>query len=138
MRQNVVAVMMMCGVLLLKGAMGQENGQEERGYVERGRELYVRHCAACHGVDGRGSGPAAAALRKKPADLTVIQKAGEEFPLYRVMTFIDGERVVPAHGTREMPIWGKVFRRAEGEALKQLEIYALAKYLEAIQKNRGR
>jgi hypothetical protein len=35
-----------------------------------------------------------------------------------------------------MPIWGKVFRRTEGEAIKQLDIYALAKYIESIQRYR--
>ncbi len=30
--------------------------------------LYVQHCAACHGQDGRGSGPAAEQLYPKPRD----------------------------------------------------------------------
>jgi len=38
--------------------------------IGRGRELYRRHCEACHGADGRGTGPLAASLAHRPADLT--------------------------------------------------------------------
>lgn len=38
--------------------------------IRRGQSLYARHCSHCHGEDGRGTGPAAAALAHKPADLT--------------------------------------------------------------------
>jgi mono/diheme cytochrome c family protein len=115
-----------------------QDGQasQDAAYIEKGRNLFRQHCAACHGIEARGNGPAAAQLKKQPADLTVVQKRGEGFPIYKVLTFIDGEKVVPAHGTREMPIWGKVFRRTEGEAAKQSDIYALAKYIEAIQRYR--
>ena len=34
--------------------------------IERGRALYERQCAACHGVAGRGDGPAAYLLFPKP------------------------------------------------------------------------
>ena len=52
------------------------------------------------------------------------------------MTVIEGEKVIPAHGTREMPIWGTIFRRTRGEALMRSDIYALARYIEAIQAKR--
>ena len=35
-----------------------------------GRQLYVTHCAACHGDGGRGDGPSAAGFVSKPSDLT--------------------------------------------------------------------
>ena len=39
--------------------------------VARGAELFHINCTACHGVDGKGTGPVAAFLQnKKPADLT--------------------------------------------------------------------
>lgn len=41
-------------------------GQEQ---IARGRELYETQCAACHGPDGRGDGPAAASLSPAPANL---------------------------------------------------------------------
>ena len=39
------------------------------GAAEAGRALYDRHCAACHGPQARGDGPAAAALPVRPDDL---------------------------------------------------------------------
>ena len=39
-----------------------------------GREVYLRHCAACHGELGTGDGPVAASLRRPPTDLTAIAR----------------------------------------------------------------
>lgn len=143
----MLVVMKSCKILLSIGALILAVGFVFRGVassqgelskrdtktIAKGRTLFYRHCAACHGNEAKGDGPVAAELKKQPADLTVIQTRGEKFPIYRIMTWIDGERAEPVHGPREMPIWGKTFRRAKGEAVKQSEIYALAKYLEAIQ-----
>jgi copper transport protein len=38
--------------------------------VETGRELYLEHCAVCHGPDGEGDGEDAAELERPPADLS--------------------------------------------------------------------
>ncbi len=38
--------------------------------IVHGAALYPPHCAACHGADGQGNGPAAASLPVPPADLT--------------------------------------------------------------------
>ena len=38
--------------------------------IAHGEKIYTEHCAACHGVDGQGAGPMAAALSHPPADLT--------------------------------------------------------------------
>lgn len=39
--------------------------------VDEGRAIYVAKCQACHGTEGRGDGPAARALPKKPKDLSM-------------------------------------------------------------------
>ena len=39
--------------------------------IARGQTLFARDCADCHGPNGDGRGPSAAALRIKPADLTM-------------------------------------------------------------------
>jgi len=56
-----------------------------------GRALFDQYCVSCHGADGRGDGPAAAGLAKRPADLTGISaRNGGTFPMMRVMSVIDG------------------------------------------------
>lgn len=35
--------------------------------LARGKEIYAKTCVACHGVSGKGDGPASAALEQKPA-----------------------------------------------------------------------
>jgi len=99
-----------------------------------GEELFVTYCASCHGSDAKGHGPAAAALKTPPADLTLIGvRHGGEFPTAWVIDFIDGERMVASHGSREMPIWGRLFRAKDGSGKANAEISALAAYLETIQ-----
>jgi putative copper resistance protein D len=43
--------------------------------IAHGLQLYGDHCAVCHGPEGYGDGPAAAALRPRPADLTAKHAA---------------------------------------------------------------
>jgi copper resistance protein D len=43
--------------------------------IASGLHLYGEHCAVCHGAEGYGDGPAAAALRPRPADLTAKHTA---------------------------------------------------------------
>jgi mono/diheme cytochrome c family protein len=124
-------VFMASATVWVTGSSALAGGQT--GYINKGRRLYVRHCASCHGVDAKGSGPVAAAMKVGPPDLTTIQTPGEKFPFARVSAIIDGEKEVIAHGPRKMPVWGEVFTRSEGEALKQASIYSLAKYIESIQ-----
>jgi mono/diheme cytochrome c family protein len=44
-----------------------------------GQKLYVGNCLTCHGPNGNGDGPGAAALEKKPANLGArIRETGEK------------------------------------------------------------
>ena len=38
--------------------------------IAQGRQLFMTACAPCHGPSGRGDGPAAASLERKPGNLT--------------------------------------------------------------------
>jgi len=77
-----------------------------------GRDLFVRYCVSCHGVSGKGDGPAAAALQPPPADLTRLgERYGEQQPLRHIIAAIDGRRPIRAHGEAAMPVWGQVFER---------------------------
>lgn len=56
-----------------------------------GRTAYLDNCAACHGADGTGNGPAARGLSVAPPDLTTISaRNGGTFPRDAVMSTIDG------------------------------------------------
>jgi mono/diheme cytochrome c family protein len=109
------------------------SADETDKYANRGRAVYVQLCVVCHGPSGKADGPAAAALRTPPADLTQIGRRYSEFPTDKIMTWIDGEKASVAHGTREMPVWGRTFRRQRGEAEALGEVYALTRYLQSIQ-----
>lgn len=45
--------------------------------LAEGRTLYMANCSPCHGKSGKGDGPAAAALKPKPADHTSKAVQGE-------------------------------------------------------------
>jgi mono/diheme cytochrome c family protein len=110
------------------------SAQEEEPLDAWGKDLFMTRCAVCHGEGGKGDGPAAAALKTRPADLTQLtKKHGGSFPRALIMQFIDGERPVPAHGPREMPVWGEVFRREKSDTEARMRIFALARFVESIQ-----
>ncbi len=73
----------------------------------QGAALYQRYCASCHGIEGRGDGPVAAALSPPPPDLTKLQSTEGE-----LVKQIDGRRTARAHGTAAMPVWGEVFEQS--------------------------
>jgi mono/diheme cytochrome c family protein len=72
-----------------------------------GAQLFGRFCASCHGSLGFGDGPVAPTLKVMIPDLTELSKrSGGRFPDERVREIIDGRAVLPAHGSRPMPVWG--------------------------------
>lgn len=77
--------------------------------LEQGRRDFASLCAPCHGADGKGGGPQAAGLQKKPADLTAITARYGRFPGDLVFETIAGIDMPDGHGTRDMPAWGDVF-----------------------------
>jgi len=107
--------------------------------VSAGQQYFMRYCSACHGVEGRGDGPAAPALRPPPADLTrIAQRRGGRFPVAEIAAYIDGRTVVSAHGSREMPIWGERFGEiagggSVGEEVVRGNLLVLIEYLQSIQ-----
>lgn len=100
---------------------------------DRGQQLFMTYCASCHGEDARGNGPAAAALKTAPANLTQIPKDNGKFPALRVRRIISGDDFITGHGSRVMPIWGDVFRKQRDRTIATGNIYALTKYVESIQ-----
>ena len=107
---------------------------EGEALVAGGKDLFVRRCASCHGEGGKGDGPMAAVLKNPPADLTTISlKHGGQFPRAEMIHFIDGERPVPAHGPRHMPVWGEVFREEKSDSEARMRLHSLVAFLESLQ-----
>ncbi|MFN3937993.1 MAG: c-type cytochrome [Gemmobacter sp.] len=70
-----------------------------------GRALYADYCAACHGAEGRGDGPAATGLRPAPTDLTRLAARNRGvYPEVRVMGKIYG--YTQGRGAGPMPEFG--------------------------------
>lgn len=79
------------------------------------------------------------------ADLTVLAKSNNGvFPFDRVYQIIDGRQVLEAHGSREMPVWGRAFRLQssvffdsrvphDSESSARSRILALTEYIYRLQ-----
>ncbi len=118
---------------------------DEAAQIELGKAEFLASCAACHGADGKGGGPVAEVMVKKPLDLTQIAKKYGAFSAEDMYQVIDGRRMVNPHGSRNMPVWGY---RYLGDAIKMSQevphqinlqamvygrITALVKYIAFIQ-----
>lgn len=103
--------------------------------VESGSIMFHEYCAPCHGAGGKGDGPAARALKKPPANLTLLLERNHgTFPLKRVQDVLRHGIDYPEHGNSEMPIWGPTFRALGGDdQAVTLRIANLADYLRTIQ-----
>lgn len=100
-----------------------------------GHELFEVYCAACHGREGRGDGPAAGAMKMAVTDLTQLKRnSGGEFPITKVERAIDGDEILISHGTRDMPIYGDLFRDVRrDEAFVKQRVALITGYIESIQ-----
>jgi mono/diheme cytochrome c family protein len=110
----------------------------EKTSAASGKQMYVNYCAPCHGVDGRGNGPVAAALKQQPADLALLSKNnGGKFPSIHVESILQFGTDNPSHGNAQMPVWGPVFTKMNTATpqtdVTMLRISNLSRYLETLQ-----
>jgi mono/diheme cytochrome c family protein len=139
MKTPVVLFLVTMGFALF--AVGQSTKEVKKVPVQStradsGPEMFKTYCAACHGMDGKGGGPAADALKTPPADLTALtQKSGGKFPTGRVVHIIEGVDEIHAHGSSDMPLWGPIFHSLSpgNDSLVKLRISNLTKYIESLQ-----
>ena len=101
-----------------------------------GKDSFDAYCAVCHGRNAKGDGPAAPAMKTPVADLTMIaKKNGGRFNAVAVKEMIKGaDREMPSHGSKDMPVWGPVFRSFQGDTnIAELRVNNLVDYLKSIQ-----
>jgi mono/diheme cytochrome c family protein len=127
-------------VAMSAGALAQQGK-----FTDVGRYEYEGACAVCHGSAGRGDGPLAGQMKSRMPDLTGLARNNHGiFPFDQVYQTIDGQREVQAHGTREMPVWGRAFRlqssvffdrypQVDPDSAARSRILALTEYLYRIQ-----
>ncbi len=140
---RLTAIIFFTGMLQSLSLMAAEKNASHMGH-----EDFENYCGSCHGLDGKGNGPMASELKAKPADLTQLaKKNGGDFPYRTVRSYIDGqtdEGNIRSHGSREMPVWGKVFRSELGvvegrrgtvgaHAYAKAKILNIVDYLDSIQ-----
>ena len=115
--------------------------------TQYGKNEYIKACATCHGVTGKGDGHMAKALIKPPPDLTKLSESNKGvFPASRIYDVIDGRMEVMNHGSRDMPVWGDVFAgdltarlprdslsKETVDAMVRVRILTLVEYISTLQ-----
>lgn len=100
----------------------------------RGSEEFLRYCSACHGEAADGKGPVANVLDPRPPGLTNL---GERYgrPLGTdLVAYVMGTTMPRAHGTSDMPVWGRNLQEPDGSDAKAVRtIWLIVDYLESIQ-----
>lgn len=117
--------------LLLPVLFGCEQ-QQSAATPSAGKAIYDKYCVGCHGPDGNVR--LAAQHDAKTPDLRTIADRSPHGRIPRVMLaeIIDGRRIVQAHGSRTMPVWGEQLALEDSGTVDQ-QIDALLAYIESIQ-----
>ncbi|WP_108858793.1 cytochrome c [Ruegeria sp. Alg231-54] len=107
----------------------------------QGEDLFIAHCAKCHGVDAQGNGPAAKALKTRLPDLSKIaDRRSGVWPMLEVMSILDGY-LKTTNPREDMPVIAELnegstvkFDTGNGLATEvPANLIALTGYLESIQ-----
>jgi mono/diheme cytochrome c family protein len=112
--------------------------------AEFGKREYESKCASCHGTKGKGDGVVQPYLIKSARDLTTLAKDnGGVLPANALYEMISGVRRSAAHGTSEMPVWGKEYEAEfttryrdvpdDLETYTRTRILALIEYIDRLQ-----
>ncbi len=88
--------------------------QATKQSIAGGQSLYEKNCATCHGMTGRGDGPAARALNPKPADLATMASHHPDGDLAWKI----------AEGRGAMPAWKRT--------LRDVQIWEIVNYLKSM------
>jgi len=144
-RSRLIVAAMLCGLATLAatpawpqaptGGVAIKKVPVQQSNEVSGSKLFHSYCAACHGQDGKGDGPAAPAFKKPPADLTALAKDnGGVFPADHVLQVLTSNSSDATHGSKDMPVWGPIFRRmGSDQSLGYLRSKNVMEYLRTIQ-----
>ena len=101
-----------------------------------GKQMYTSYCAPCHGVDARGHGPVATALKTPPVDLTALARANHgKYPDTHILSVLRFGSELTSHGSAQMPVWGPILGKMGpvNSQDKDLRMANLSRYLETLQ-----
>jgi mono/diheme cytochrome c family protein len=73
------------------------------GAISSGKTIFETQCAACHGLQGKGDGAAAASLNPKPANLADKKMLGSLSDGYLFWRVSEGGAMAPFNSA--MPAW---------------------------------
>jgi len=108
--RSTTAATLLPVAILLAGAASAAPAADRP--VDIGKLEYESACATCHGLSGKGDGPVAPHLTARTPDLTILARDNRGvYPFDRVLKTIDGTVELKSHGTRQMPVWGRIFRQ---------------------------
>jgi mono/diheme cytochrome c family protein len=140
MLKRLLPIAMAAGLVLAVGYADQSKSKVsipvEKTSPTDGRQMFRSYCAPCHGMDGRGKGPAAQALKTPPVDLTTLARMNHgKYPDAHVLAVMQFGSKIPAHGSQEMPIWGPILGRMNNANSqdKELRLGNLSRYIEKMQ-----
>ena len=101
-----------------------------------GKEMFTQYCAPCHGVDGKGNGPAAPSMKSMPTDLTQMAKKNDgKFPAAKLASTLNFGSGTESHGSADMPVWGPLFRSLDKyhDTVVQQRVANIISYVESLQ-----
>jgi mono/diheme cytochrome c family protein len=139
MQRRVPILRLILMVSLVASAFAQiKNPPQPAVRPVEGASIFRNNCAACHGLDGRGKGPLSRVLRQDVPDLTRLSRRNDgAFPAVHVRNTIElgADSLLPAHGSKDMPIWGPIFHEIDSDQdLGNVRLENITRFLESIQR----
>jgi mono/diheme cytochrome c family protein len=124
------------GILTLSLLASSVAHAEETGLW--GETEYMRYCSACHGENADGAGPVANVLTPRPPALRSLHARFGKPLGTGFVEFVSGTTMPRAHGTSDMPVWGRVLTekdpKKKGDESDPADVlWRITIYLEKIQ-----
>ena len=109
----VIASLALAAATLLAGRFSA-GAEAATQVLARGKDVYQRKCAVCHGTEGKGDGPVAAALNPKPRDFTdkaYMAQLDDQY-LFKIISkggaAVGKSPLMPPAALQEQDIWNVI------------------------------